>query len=88
MMGVFHVMKHLILSLLFVLSFFSCEAAKNPKVVFISGKPSHGPMSHEHRAGNMILAKRLNASGLVNAVVLPDIGYPKDASASRMPPPS
>ncbi len=80
MMGVFHVMKHLILSLLFVLSFFSCEAAKNPKVVFISGKPSHGPMSHEHRAGNMILAKRLNASGLVNAVVLPDIGYPKDAS--------
>ncbi len=56
------------------------EAATS-KIVFISGKPSHGPMSHEHRAGNMILAKRLNASGLdVKAIVLPDIGYPKDPS--------
>lgn len=55
------------------------NAAEKTKIVFISGKPSHGPMSHEHRAGNMILAKRLNASGLnVDAVVLPDIGYPKD----------
>jgi putative heme-binding domain-containing protein len=57
------------------------NAAEKAKVVFISGKLSHGPMSHEHRAGNMILAKRLNESGLnVNAVVLPDIGYPKDSS--------
>ena len=72
-------MKHLLVSVLFALSVLLTEAAK-PKVVFVSGKPSHGPMSHEHRAGNMILAKRLNASGLVNAVVLPDIGYPKDSS--------
>ncbi len=72
-------MKNLLLSVLFALSVLTAEAAK-PKVVFISGKPSHGPMSHEHRAGNLILAKRLNASGLVNAVVLPDIGYPKDHS--------
>jgi type 1 glutamine amidotransferase len=51
------------------------------KVVFISGKPSHGRMKHEHRAGNMILAKRLNDSGLpIEAVVLEDIGYPKDES--------
>ena len=51
------------------------------KVVFISGKPSHGPMKHEHRAGNMILAKRLNESGLpIEAVVLEDIGYPKNES--------
>ena len=83
-------MKHLLLSVLFVLSVLSTDAAKppvvsssKPKVVFISGKPSHGPMSHEHRAGNMILAKRLNASGLANAVVLPDIGYPKDASVLK-----
>ena len=56
-------------------------AAESTKVVFISGKPSHGPLSHEHRAGNMLLAKRLNESGLkINAVVLPDVGYPKDAS--------
>lgn len=57
------------------------HAADKTKVVFISGKPSHGPMSHEHRAGNIILAKRLNESGLnIDAIVLPDIGYPKDSS--------
>lgn len=72
-------MKNLLLSVLFVLSAISAQAVK-PKVVFISGKPSHGVMSHEHRAGNMILAERLNASGLANAVVLPDVGYPKDSS--------
>ena len=55
--------------------------SQNKKVVFISGKPSHGWMKHEHRAGNMILAKRLNESGLpIEAVVLEDIGYPKDES--------
>ena len=57
------------------------SVSQNKKVVFISGKPSHGRMKHEHRAGNMILAKRLNESGLpVEAVVLEDIGYPKDES--------
>ncbi len=51
------------------------------KIVFISGSPSHGPMSHEHRAGNMILADALNRSGLdVEAVLVPHYGYPKDAS--------
>jgi len=56
-------------------------AADKAKVVFISGKPSHGRLAHEHRAGNMILAKALNASGLpVEAVLVPHYGYPKDAS--------
>ena len=51
------------------------------KVVFISGSPSHGPMKHEHRAGNMILAEALNQSGLdVEAVLVPHYGYPKDTS--------
>ena len=57
------------------------SVSQNKKVVFISGKPSHGRMKHEHRAGNMILAKRLNESGLpIEAVVLEDIGYPKEES--------
>ena len=57
------------------------KVSQKKKVLFISGKPSHGWMKHEHRAGNMILAKRLNESGLpVEAVVLDDIGYPKDES--------
>lgn len=56
-------------------------AADEAKIVFISGKPSHGPMAHEHRAGNILLAKALNATDLsVNAVVLPENGYPKDPS--------
>jgi hypothetical protein len=36
----------------------SMSAPQKKKVVFISGKPSHGWMKHEHRAGNIILAKR------------------------------
>ncbi|MDF1858710.1 MAG: ThuA domain-containing protein [Verrucomicrobiales bacterium] len=77
--------KHLLLPLLLSLfSFGSSEflyAEEKAKVVFLSGKPSHGPMAHEHRAGNLLLAKRLNESNLgVEAVVLPDVGYPEDAS--------
>jgi putative membrane-bound dehydrogenase-like protein len=54
---------------------------KEAKIVFISGSPSHGPMKHEHRAGNMILAKALNESGLnVNAKLVPHYGYPEDES--------
>jgi trehalose utilization protein len=55
------------------------SAADKAKIVFIAGKPSHGPMAHEHRAGNMILAEALNRSGLnVEAVLVPNPGYPED----------
>ncbi|MEN3943005.1 ThuA domain-containing protein [Prosthecobacter sp. SYSU 5D2] len=51
------------------------------KVVFISGKPSHGPMAHEHRAGNLLLAKALREADLgIETVVLPKDGYPEDPS--------
>ena len=57
------------------------QAAEKAKVVFISGKPSHGRMAHEHRAGNMILAEALNRSNLnVQGVLVPHYGYPKDTS--------
>lgn len=57
------------------------DGAEKAKIVFISGSPSHGPMQHEHRAGNMILADSLNESGLdVEAVLVPHPGYPKDTS--------
>jgi type 1 glutamine amidotransferase len=70
----------LFLSILMVANFsFAAESKK--KVVFISGKPSHGRLAHEHRAGNMILAKALNESGLpVEGVMVPHYGYPEDAS--------
>ncbi len=55
--------------------------ADKAKIVFISGTPSHGRLKHEHRAGNMILAKALNHSGLnVNAVLVPHYGYPEDTT--------
>ena len=60
----------------------SLQAAEKAKVVFISGKPSHGRLRHEHRAGNMILAETLNRSGLaVEGVLVPHYGYPKDAAS-------
>ncbi|NNE92599.1 MAG: c-type cytochrome [Verrucomicrobiales bacterium] len=72
-------MKSTLTIFLILLSGLTFAQEKRAKIVFISGKPSHGPMAHEHRAGNMILAKRLNESGLpVEAIVLPDVGYPKD----------
>ena len=73
--GYWHEVK---VSTLPLAAFRNTTAPKKKKVIFISGKPSHGWMKHEHRAGNMILAKRLNESGLpIEAVVLDDIGYPR-----------
>ncbi len=60
------------------------HSAEKARIVFISGSPSHGRMKHEHRAGNMILAKALNDSGLnVDAVLVPHYGYPDDKAILR-----
>ncbi len=60
------------------------RAGEKPKIVFISGTPSHGPMAHEHRAGNTLLAKALDAAGLgVQTIVLPENGYPIDSSVLK-----
>ena len=76
------------LFVIFCLFFWGClslhAAGEVKKVVFISGKPSHGPMAHEHRAGNLLLAKRLNAAKLgVEAIVLPEDGYPEDPTVLK-----
>ena len=51
------------------------------KVVMLAGKPSHGPLSHEHNAGIQLLAKCLKqgATGLVAPVVTLN-GWPSDES--------
>ena len=51
------------------------------KVVMIAGKPSHGPLSHEHNAGIQLLAKCLKqgAKELVAPTVVLN-GWPKDNS--------
>ena len=51
------------------------------KVVMIAGKPSHGPLSHEHNAGIQLLAKCLKegvADAVTPAVTLN--GWPNDES--------
>lgn len=51
------------------------------KVVMIAGKPSHGPLSHEHNAGIQLLAKCLKegaADAVTPAVTLN--GWPSDES--------
>lgn len=75
-------MRQRLLAIMVFASLFSPSMADDrAKVVFISGSPSHGPMQHEHRAGNMILADALNKSGLsVDGVLVPHYGYPKDES--------
>ena len=73
-------MRRIVFFLLTVLPL-ACQsrAAEKAKIVFLSGTPSHGRMSHEHRAGNMILAEALERSGLaVDPYVVPHYGYPKD----------
>jgi type 1 glutamine amidotransferase len=50
------------------------------KVVLIAGVKSHGYGAHEHKAGCMLLAEALNASGLpIEASVVTE-GWPKDSS--------
>jgi type 1 glutamine amidotransferase len=57
------------------------SVAAPKKVVMLAGKPSHGPLSHEHNAGIQLLAKCLKqgASGLVAPVVTLN-GWPSDES--------
>lgn len=52
--------------------------AAKKKIVFVAGKPSHGPGQHEHRAGCMLLADQLNKSGLPIEAVVTDNGWPQD----------
>jgi len=57
------------------------SVAAPKKVLMIAGKPSHGPLSHEHNAGIQLLAKCLKqgATGLVTPVVTLN-GWPSDES--------
>lgn len=50
------------------------------KIVFIAGKPSHGPGEHEHRAGSMLLADHLRKSGLPVETEVVTGGWPSDES--------
>ncbi len=57
------------------------KLTEGKKVVFIAGRPSHGWGSHEHNAGCLLLAKRLNESGLPVIATVYRSGWPKDPTA-------
>jgi type 1 glutamine amidotransferase len=57
--------------LLLTLSLWAACAAQaaDTKIIFIAGRPSHGPLSHEHRAGCLLLQKCLaGVPGVVTEV--------------------
>src|ERR1051325_11263725 len=61
-------MKKLLLLLAFASAGFTASAA-DKKIIFIAGRPSHGPLAHEHRAGCLLLAKCLQGfPGIVTEV--------------------
>lgn len=60
-------MKKLLLTF-FLLAACAGQAA-DTRIIFIAGKPSHGPLAHEHRAGCLLLAKSLaGVKGVVTEV--------------------
>ncbi|MFP6584835.1 MAG: ThuA domain-containing protein [Candidatus Hydrogenedentota bacterium] len=76
-MNRFTVLRTLACTLLVALTV-AADAAEKTKIVIVAGRPSHGWGAHEHRAGSILLANRLNKSGLnVKAEVVTD-GWPRD----------
>src|SRR5690606_22105182 len=55
------------------------------KVVFVAGSASHGYMSHEHNAGCLLLAEKLNTAreehGVPVVATVYTNGWPKDTTA-------
>jgi len=64
-------------------SFLGAEEKKN--VLFIAGRPSHGPGEHEHNAGVQLLAAGLvqSASSLVNVDVSLNGQWPSDERVAK-----
>ncbi len=57
------------------------KSARNKRVAFLAGNKSHGYGSHEHKAGNILLARKLEAAmPNVDTAIFTD-GWPKDANA-------
>ena len=55
-------------------------ATETKEVIFLAGKKSHGHGAHEHRAGSILLANRLNECGLhIHASVVTEGAWPDGA---------
>ena len=73
-----HYIRIVAIALVLATLVFPVHAADKTKIVFVAGRQSHGWGSHEHKAGSMLLADRLNKNmPNVNAVVMTG-GWPED----------
>ena len=72
--------KHAFKFLITLFIFTSFLQAENKKILFLAGKPSHSSGDHEFRAGCMILADKLNNSGLPIEAKVHYYGWPEDES--------
>jgi type 1 glutamine amidotransferase len=72
-------MKTFLLALAAATAALSLSAA-DTKIVFIAGRPSHGPGEHEHRAGCLLFQSCLEKVPGVTSVVYTN-GWPKDPGA-------
>src|SRR6266481_9541660 len=73
-------MKRNIIIALALVAFSSVMAAEKKQIVFIAGKPSHGPGEHEHRAGCLLLKSCLDKLPSVSSVVYSN-GWPDSPDA-------
>lgn len=55
-------------------------AASPKKIVFVAGRPSHGPAQHEHRAGCLLLSGCLKSLPGITSMVYSN-GWPQDPHA-------
>src|SRR5207237_10403305 len=63
-----------------LLALASNSLAAEKKIVFVAGRPSHGPGEHEHRAGCLLLKSCLDKAGGVTSAVYSN-GWPQDPTA-------
>lgn len=58
----------------------SADDAQGKKIVFVAGRPSHGPGAHEHNAGCLLLAKELKRAMPGYEVKVHQNGWPSDGT--------
>lgn len=75
-------MKKIVIGLLLMSALLAVEAvAADKKIVFIAGRPSHGPGEHEHRAGCLLLQSCLGKVRGVTTAVYTN-GWPDDPATA------
>src|SRR5437868_3791125 len=73
-------MRSLCLAIVLFVGTILTSSAADKRIVFVAGRPSHGPAEHEHRAGCLLLKSCLDkVSGITSTVY--SNGWPEDPKA-------